>query len=47
MKKIKKFIRVILLLLYILSPIDILPEVVVGPTGYLDDVVAFLAMFAD
>lgn len=41
-----KFIKIILILAYILSPIDILPEIFLGPLGLLDDGGAFLALLA-
>ena len=38
-------IRIILIclkLLYIVSPVDLLPEIVFGPIGYIDDVIVFI-----
>lgn len=39
---------IILSLIYILSPIDFIPEILVGPLGLIDDlgVVLFLILFA-
>lgn len=35
---------IVLLLLYTLSPFDILPEAILGPIGLLDDSVALMAI---
>jgi uncharacterized membrane protein YkvA (DUF1232 family) len=35
----------VLLAVYVLSPLDVLPEAFTGPIGYLDDVLLLLAGF--
>ena len=32
----------ILVLVYLLSPIDLLPELILGPIGYIDDIASFI-----
>lgn len=34
----------VLLIVYVLSPIDLLPEAVLGPVGLVDDLIAILAV---
>jgi len=40
-----KCIITILLILYVLSPIDLLPEIFLGPIGLIDDAGALLLAF--
>ncbi|OOF37197.1 DUF1232 domain-containing protein [Rodentibacter heidelbergensis] len=35
-----KLIKIILILVYLFSPIDILPEAILGPMGLVDDAAA-------
>ncbi|OOF45750.1 DUF1232 domain-containing protein [Rodentibacter trehalosifermentans] len=35
-----KLIKIIVILIYLFSPIDILPEAVLGPMGLVDDAAA-------
>lgn len=35
--KFSKFAKVTLALIYIISPIDLIPEAVLGPVGFIDD----------
>jgi len=37
MKTFKRYFMIIICLVYIISPIDILPEAVLGPLGLVDD----------
>ncbi|SCY02272.1 MULTISPECIES: DUF1232 domain-containing protein [Basfia] len=40
----KKNIKIILLILYILSPIDLVPEAFVGLLGLSDDLIALILL---
>jgi len=46
-----KFIVMILAFIYIVSPIDFLPEAIAGPFGFIDDIIvaliAFFLLFTD
>uniref|UniRef100_A0ACD5WLF7 Uncharacterized protein n=1 Tax=Avena sativa TaxID=4498 RepID=A0ACD5WLF7_AVESA len=44
--KIQVVLAVVLSLLYLVSPMDLLPEVVLGYRGLLDDIVVFIAAYA-
>ncbi len=37
------FLIIVILLIYILSPIDIAPELALGPAGFIDDAIALVA----
>ncbi len=37
-----KFLFIMFLLLYVISPVDLLPEAVLGPLGLPDDIIALL-----
>ena len=37
-----KLIKIAIILIYLFSPIDILPEAVLGPLGLVDDAAAIL-----
>lgn len=39
-----KWLKVIVILVYLLSPVDILPEAVLGPLGLIDDGAALLLL---
>lgn len=39
-----KWIKIILILIYLISPVDILPEAVLGPLGLVDDAAALLLL---
>jgi uncharacterized membrane protein YkvA (DUF1232 family) len=40
-----KCLLTMFLIFYVISPIDLLPEAVLGPIGLLDDVLAILGIF--
>jgi len=48
MDKLKRFIKqfwyVLLLIIYIISPVDLVPEIIFGFIGYLDDFAVFVAL---
>lgn len=39
-----QFLLTALLVLYVLSPIDLLPEIILGPVGFTDDAIAILGI---
>ena len=39
-----KKLKILILILYVLSPIDLLPEAYLGPVGLIDDGGALLAL---
>lgn len=43
MKK-TKLLKIIIILIYLLSPVDLLPEFVLGPLGLVDDVAAVILL---
>lgn len=43
MKK-TKLLKIIIILIYLLSPVDLLPEFVLGPLGLVDDIAAVILL---
>ncbi|OOF69929.1 DUF1232 domain-containing protein [Rodentibacter caecimuris] len=43
MKK-TKWLKIALILIYLLSPVDILPEALLGPLGLVDDIAAVMLL---
>lgn len=39
-----KWIKIAVILIYLLSPIDILPEAILGPLGLVDDAAALMLL---
>lgn len=39
-----KWIKIAIILIYIFSPVDILPEAILGPLGIVDDAAALLLL---
>lgn len=39
------YVCIVLTFLYVLSPFDLLPEVLLGPIGYIDDFGVLMALF--
>lgn len=39
-----KLLKIIVILIYLLSPVDLLPEAVLGPMGLVDDAAALFLL---
>lgn len=39
-----KLLKIIVILIYLLSPVDLLPEAVLGPLGLVDDAAALFLL---
>lgn len=39
-----KLLKIIVILIYLLSPVDLLPEAVLGPMGLMDDAAALFLL---
>lgn len=44
LKDIKRTLTIILCLIYIISPIDLIPEIFLGPLGFVDDGAVFIKL---